>query len=104
MSPAAAAVAADTGSRQELLGWTCWHLLVFEVILPAVMPVAFSELLSEGVTSTALTRAVIKQATCCFRLTHLTEVERLDERVQNAKADLLPLSYAWSAMQMSSHQ
>lgn len=29
------------------------------------------------------------QTKCCFRLTHLTEVERLDKRVQNVKADLL---------------
>ena len=104
VSPAAPAAAADTGSRQELLGWTCWHLLVFEVTLPAVTPVAFSELLSESVTNTAVTRAVIKQAKCCFRLTRLTEGERLDKRVQNVKADLLPLRYAWWARQVSSHQ
>lgn len=68
------------------------------------MPVAFSELLSESVTNTAVTRSVIKQAKCCFRLTRLTEFERLDKRVQNVKADLLPLREAWVARQVSSHQ
>lgn len=103
MSPAAPAEAADAGSRQELLGWTCWHLLVFEVTLPAGTPVAFSELLLKHVTNTAVTHAMIKQAKCCFRLTRLTEVEGLDKRVQNVKADA-PLRHAWLARQVSSPQ
>lgn len=60
VSPAAPAEAADARSRQELLGWTCLHLLVFEVTLPAVLPMAFSELLSDSVTDTAVTCAVIR--------------------------------------------
>lgn len=104
VSPATPAVAADTGSRQELLGRTCWHLLVFGVTLAEVMPVASSELLSESVANTAVTRAMIKQAKCCLRLTPLTEVDLLDKRVQNVKANLLPLRYVWLAMQVSSQQ
>lgn len=30
VSPAVPALASDTRSREELLGWSCWHLLVFE--------------------------------------------------------------------------
>lgn len=77
---------------------------VFEVTLAEVMPVASSELLSESVTDTAVTCAVIKQAKCCLMLTPFTEPEGLDKRVQNVKADLLPLRYVWLAMQVSSHQ
>lgn len=61
VSPAAPAAAAGTWSRQELLGWTCWHLVLFEVTLPAVVLGTFPELLLEIVTSTAVTSAVIKQ-------------------------------------------
>lgn len=61
VSSAAPAVAAGTWSRQELLGWTCWHPGLFEVTLPAAVLGTFPELLLEIVTSTAVTSAVIKQ-------------------------------------------
>lgn len=41
VSPAAPAVATGTWSRQELLGWKCWHLVLFEVTLTAVVPETF---------------------------------------------------------------
>lgn len=37
VSPAAPAMATSTWSRQELLGWKCWHVVLFEVTLPAVV-------------------------------------------------------------------
>lgn len=88
VSPAAPR-GSDTGSRR--------HLLVFEVTLPAVVPVAFSELLSESVANTAVTRAVVKQGKCCFRATPVIEAEGLHKSVQNVRADLLALRYTWLA-------
>lgn len=87
-----------------MLGWACWHLLVFEVTLPAVVPVAFSELLSESVANTAVACAVSKQGKCCFRLTPVVEVEGLHKRVQDVRAGLLALRHAWLAREMSSQQ
>lgn len=76
VSPAAPR-GSDTGSRR--------HLLMFEVTLPAVVPVAFPELLSESVANTAVIRAVVKQGKCCFRLTPVIEVEGLHKRVQKCQ-------------------
>lgn len=64
--------------------------MLFEITLPAVVPVSFSELLLEIVTKTAVTCAVIKQVKCWFRLTHLTEDGSLDKRS-------LPLGCSWLA-------
>lgn len=66
----------------------CWHLELFEVTLPAVVPGASPEPLLEIVTNTAVTSAVIKR--CCLRLTHLTENGSLDKR-------FLPPGYSWLA-------
>ncbi|KAK2515001.1 Adgrd2 [Columba guinea] len=86
VSPAAPR-GSDTGSRR--------HLLVFEVTLPTVVPVAFPELLSESVANTAVVRAVVKQGKCCFRLTPVIEIL---ENIFTSDAQDMNLSVALGAL------